>query len=395
MKILVTIPALGHVYGGPSKSVVELAQALGKQGIDIDLITTNANGSTFLNVPLQTWIEKENYRIQYFPCQSWGDYKFSQSLTNWLFENIERYDMVQTNAIFSLTNLPVYWACQKHGIPYVVIPRGMLEPWALSYKAWKKRVYYSLVERSALEKASAIQVLTSIEAQQVKQLNGKTSIFIAPNGINDRDFERLEEREIFDQAFPETRSKTSILFLGRIDPKKGLDLLAPAFSKVYQQFPETHLVIAGPDNLGFLPTVQGYFKEFGCLEAVTFTGILSGSLKSSALKAASLYVSPSYSEGFSMSVLEGMASGLPCILTTGCNFPEAEQQGIAKVVPIDAESIANAILFCLKFPEQAKAMGDRARQFILEKYTWNSIAEKLLTIYTTIADRKLLSNLSF
>ena len=387
MKILIVIPALGAVYGGPSRSVVELAQALSNLGTNVDLVTTNANGSTQLDVPLHTWIPEKSYRVRYFPYWHLGEYKISLSLTRWLFQHVADYDLVHTNAIFSYPVLPAYRACKWHQVPYLMTPRGMLEPWALSYKAWKKRFYYSMIEKPALQGASAIQMLASTEAERIKTLNLKPPIVIVPNGIHRQDFETLPDPELFYQKFPNTRNKKLILFLGRVDPKKGLDLLALAFAKVHTQFQETHLIVAGPDNSGFLSTTQSYFVEAGCLDAVTFTGMLAGSLKYAALAAASVYVAPSYSEGFSMSVLEGMAAGLPCVITTGCNFPEAAMAQAAHVVKIDADEITRALIQCLSHPQQAKEMGDRARQLIFEHYTWERIAAKMIEVYTAITNK--------
>jgi glycosyltransferase involved in cell wall biosynthesis len=384
MKILLVIPAVGSVYGGPSKCVFELGQALGKLDISVDIIATNANGKTNLDVTLNTWIAEKYYRIQYFSYWGWDDYKFSWSMTRWLFQHINDYDLVQTNAIFSIPNLPAYWACQLHKIPYVITPHGMLEPWALSYKAWKKRFFYALFEKSALNQASAIQMLAATEAERTKVLNLKSPCTVIPNGIHRQDFETLPDPKLFYQQFPETCGKNLILFLGRVDPKKGLDLLAKAFAQIYSQFPHAHLIVAGPDNVGFLPTAKNYFAEAGCLDGVTFTGMVTGKLKYAALAAASIYVAPSYSEGFSMSVLEGMASGLPCVITTGCNFSEAAQAQAAYVVDINAEAIANALRECLQHPQRAKEMGDRARQLILEQYTWDKIAAKMVEIYQAI-----------
>ncbi|MEJ1934992.1 glycosyltransferase, partial [Nostoc sp. NIES-2111] len=232
----------------------------------------------------------------------------------------------------------------------------------------------------------------SLEVQNINALRFKHSVFV-PNGVHRQDFELLAEAEVFYQQFPQTKNKTLILFLGRIDPKKGLDLLAPAFAKVHQQFPHTHLVVAGPDNIGFLAKAQNYFLQAGCFDAVTFTGMLNGSLKYAALSAASLYVAPSYSEGFSMSILEGMASGLPCIITTGCNFPEAAAAQAAHVVEISSNAIADALIDCLTEPEQAKAMGDRARAFIFNNYTWDRIAANLCKVYQAIIDKQPLPEL--
>ena len=388
MKILVVVPALGNVYGGPSKSVVELTQSLGNQGVTVDLVTTNANGSSSLDVPLSCWIDETSYRIQYFSYWAIKDYKISWGLAKWLWDNVKNYDLVHTNSIFSCAILPAYCACRKDKIPYIVTPRGMLEPWALSHKAWKKHFYYHLVEKPALNRASAIQMLASTEAQHTKYLKLKAPFTIIPNGIDRQDFVALVSPELFYQKFPETKDKKLILFLGRIDPKKGLDLLAQAFGNIHSQFPQTHLVIAGPDNIGFLPTAKQYFADANCLHKVTFTGIVTGQLKYSALSAADIYVAPSYSEGFSMSVLEGMASGLPCVMTTGCNFPEAAQAQAAYVLDINAEAIAKALVQCLQFPQEAKAMGARARRLILEQYTWDIIASRLIDIYQRIISKQ-------
>jgi glycosyltransferase involved in cell wall biosynthesis len=390
MKILIVIPYFGSVYGGTYQVVRNLTNKLSDLDLDVHIITTNANGSEKLDKPLNTWITENNYKIQYFPCWHHNDFIVSFSLVNWLFQNVANYDLVHTNTVFAPLVLVTHWVCKFFQISYIVTPHGMLEPWALSYKAWKKRIYYALFEKPALQQASAIQVLAATEANNLNSLGLKRPLVVVPNGIHDQEFETLPDPDIFYQQFPATRNKTLILFLGRIDPKKGLDLLAPAFAKVHQQFPETHLVVAGPDSIGFLPKAQGYFAQEKCLEAVTFTGMLSGSLKHAALAAASLYVAPSYSEGFSMSVLEGMASGLPCVITTACNFPEAAAVKAAHVVNIDANEIANALIYCLSNPQEAKAMGDRAREFIFQNYTWDRAAQKLIEVYQAVINGKSL-----
>lgn len=392
MKLLIVVPALGQVYGGPSKIALELADALSRQNTNVDLVTTNANGNIDLDVPLQTWLPTQSYRIQYFPHLGLGDYKISGSLTWWLFKHIKDYDLVHTIAVFSYPIAVTHWLCQRYNIPYIMNPQGMLEPWALSYKAWKKRLFYALFEKAALKNAGALHMLSSSEAQRIERLHLKTPIVIVPNGLHRQDYETLSAPDRFYHQFPETKGKTLLLFLGRIDPKKGLDLLALAFASVHQQFPNTHLVVAGQDNIDFLSTAKNYFAQANCLKATTFTGMLSGKLKYAALGAADLYVAPSYSEGFSMSVLEGMASGLPCVITTGCNFPEASQVNAAKVVDIRADAIATALFDCLSDPLAAKAMGDRARQFVLNQYSWDRIAVQLFEVYTAILGKNSANN---
>ncbi|MBE9028902.1 glycosyltransferase [filamentous cyanobacterium LEGE 11480] len=386
MKVLIVIPYIGSVYGGTSKSVSELANGLGSLGIQVDLITTNANGPDKLDVPLKTWIEHQSYRIKYFPCWHRYDQTFSPSLLYWTFRHLHEYDLVHSHTLFSPMLLSiVHWQCRLKQMPYLMSPHGMLEPWALHNKANKKRRYFQYVEQPALQHAQALQVLTAAEANNLHQLNLLRTVQV-PNGIDQHLFTALPEPEAFYQAFPSTRGKRILLFLSRIDAKKGLDLLASAFAQVHQNFPDLHLVIAGPNSTGFLPTVENYFAELGCLDSVTFTGMLNGDLKYAALAAAELYILPSYSEGFSMSVLEGMAAGLPCIITTGCNFPEAQEADAACVVDINAEAIVTALKDCLESPQQAADMGMRGQQLILQNYTWEQSASKLLQVYTSIVD---------
>ena len=383
MKILMIAPYLADVYGGPSKAVKELTQGLAAQNIHVDLLTTNASGDCKLTVPLNRWIEKEGYRVRYFNCLYRYDSILSTSLCRWLSQHASDYDIVHTHTVFAPTIAISRWVCRRQGVPYVVTPHGMLEPWALSYKASKKRLFYRNFEIPALKAADVIHVLNQQEERNVHILGFQQTAVIS-NGIHFTEFENLPQPDYFYQKFPQTKGKKIVLFLGRIDPKKGLDLLAPAFSKVHRQFPNTHLVIAGPDSIGFLPTAKNYFEQEDCLEAITFTGMLSGALKYSALSAASVYVSPSYSEGFSMSILEGMAAGLPCVITEKCNFPESAAAKAAYVVQVDAQAISAALKKILINPQLSLETGKRARELVLNEYTWNRAAEKLIQSYQTI-----------
>ena len=387
MKILIFTPYIGANYGGISGAVQGIADAIANKGIHVDVVTTDANNLEKIPIPLNKWIDESLYRMRYFPCWHKNDFVFSWGLIIWLIRHIHEYDVVHTSTVFAPIVSLIHWLCQLQKIPYVMTPHGMLEPWALSYKAWKKQLYFKLIEKQILEKSSAIHVIAKQEANNMKSL-GFNNLVTIPNGIHQKEFMILPSSEVFYQEFPATRNQTLILFLGRIDPKKGLDLLAPAFAQVHSKFPETHLIVAGPNSIGFLATVQNYFALSGCLNAVTFTGMLTGELKYAALSAASLYVAPSYSEGFSMSILEGMASGLPCVITTGCNFSEAAQAKAADVLDINSSAIAEALIKRLSQPQEAKAMGDRAREFILQNYTWEIAAQKLIEVYEAIIRQK-------
>lgn len=387
MKVLAVIPYVASSYGGTSEVVKSLARALGQRKLAIDVVTTNADDASILNLNTCKWHLEKYYRIQYFPTWHRGDFILSLSLIRWLFHNVKDYDIVHTHTLFAPLITFTHKLCHFYKVPYIVTPHGMLDPWALAYKAWKKRFYYTCFEQSAIGSASAIQVLSSSEVEQVNKLSYLHTVLL-PNGIHYNEALKLPAPELFYEQFPHLRTKRLVLFLGRIDPKKGLDLLALAFAKTHQIFPESHLILAGPDSINFTPKVQSYFDNAKCLDSVTFTGMLSGELKQAALATADVYVSPSYSEGFSMSVLEAMASGLPCVITTGCNFPEAAAAQAAHVVDIDADAIAKALIDCLGDVPAAKAMGDRARQFVLNHYTWDQIAAQLIDVYAAILSKR-------
>lgn len=388
MKVLIITPYLGPVYGGISAVVPEIVRALGKQqpygqSLSIDLVTTNANDTTHLDVPLDQWIAHDHHRVRYFASWHRNDFILSGGLLRWLWQNVESYDLVHSHTLFTPLLDAAHSICQYKQVPYIMTPHGMLEPWALAYKAWKKRLYFKWVEARSLKKAAAIQALTTVEIEQIQSLGFQQTLLV-PNGIHAEQFESLPSAQLFYEAYPQLKEKDCILFLGRIDPKKGLDLLAQAFAQVSKAYPNTHLIVAGPDSINFMPTARSYFAEANCLENVTFTGMVKGELKRSMLAAAQIYVAPSYSEGFSMSILEGMASSLPCVFTTHCNFHEAQAANAAQEVAADSDEIAQAILKYLCSPQQAKETGDHARQFVFDHYTWDSIARQLADSYVDL-----------
>lgn len=388
IKLLIVVPAIGPVYGGPSKSVVKTAAALARKGLSVDLVTTTANGSDRLRVETGRWIPTDGCRVMYFPYVSYRDYKFSCEFARWIDRNISNYELMQINAVFSSFNLPAYRAARKAKVPYIVTPRGMLEPWAMRHKGLKKKIYFELAERAPLNRAAGIHYLAVAERDGATPLNLKPCNFVIPNGVDLEIPLRADGVvHLFVDQYPELNNKRIILFMGRVDPKKGLDLLAPAFATIKNKYPDVRLVIAGPDNVGYASTVKDLFKQLGCADRVVFTGMLTGDLKQSALAAAAIFVAPSYSEGFSVSILEGMAQGLPCVFTTGCNFPEAGEARAAKVVGIDKESVASAIMECLDDPIEAANMGIRARKLVAERYTWDSIADQLIAEYQSILHR--------
>ncbi|OYT71275.1 MAG: glycosyltransferase [Chloracidobacterium sp. CP2_5A] len=381
MRVLFVVPYLGARYGGIAKVVRELAQAVGRAGATADIITTDADGDQRRAVTRRVWLGEDGYRVMYFPCWHRKDFILSPSLAQWFWRRGRDYDLVHTHSIFAPLIAAVQLGCRRLGLPYVTTPHGMLEPWALAYKAWKKRAYYDWIERPSLRGARMIQATASQEAKHIGALALGPPVELIPNGLHRAEFESWPDREAFYADYPALRGKRLILFFGRIDPKKGLDLLAPAFARVHAKHPGTHLLVVGQDNVGFLPRAKQFFIDAGCMDAVTFAGWMSGPPLYAMLRSVELHIAPSYSEGFSMGILMCLAAGAPTIMTTGCNFPEAGAAGAARIADAAPDALAEALDALLSDPASARAMGARAREFILHNYTWDRIAQRLLTAY--------------
>ena len=380
MKLLIVIPYISFVYGGTARVVTEMATAIGSRNVTVDIVTTNADGEKTLDVRCHQWILESPFRIRYFPCWHRYDLVFSFSMMRWLNQHIDEYDLVHTHTLFAPMLSWLYYLCRRRCVPYLMTPHGMLDTWALAHKANKKYFYLRWIEKNSLSKASTIQAITRSEVNNLAAI-GLSNVSLVPNGINWQGSGEFGTANLFYKQFPEAQGKMLLLFLGRIHPKKGLNILTAALANVRLKFPEVHLVVAGPDSIGYSREVKEHLANLNCLDIVTFTGMLDGKLKQAALAAATLFTLPSYSEGFSMSVLEAMASGLPCVITTACNFPEAAEASAAYVVETTPEALTHALIHCLSDPALAKAMGDRARHLVLENYTWDKVADQLVIVY--------------
>jgi len=211
---------------------------------------------------------------------------------------------------------------------------------------------------------------------------------VVPLGIDQAEFELMPEPGRFRSRYPEIGDKAIILFLGRVNFKKGLDILAQAFGAVARRRQDVHLVVAGPDNEGWGDRVRSWLKDEGVLARSTFTGMLLGPDKVAAYRDAAMFVLPSYSENFGLAVVEAMAAGLPVIISDNVNiWREVELAGAGKVVPCDAPKLADGILDLLDKPETAYQMGQKGKKLVRDDYEWHNIAIRLQESYAAIIDR--------
>ena len=210
---------------------------------------------------------------------------------------------------------------------------------------------------------------------------------MVPLGIDLDEFAVMPEPGSFRRRHPEIGDKPIILFFGRINFKKGLDILARAFGAVARRRQDVHLVIAGPDNEGWGARVRTWLGEEGVLGRTTFTGMLLGPDKLAVLRDASMFVLPSYSENFGLAVIEAMAAGLPVIISDQVNiWREVETGGAGRVIPCDATALADQILELLADPDAAAGMGQKGRALVQERFQWPRIGRSLAEAYGRIID---------
>jgi glycosyltransferase involved in cell wall biosynthesis len=299
------------------------------------------------------------------------------------FNNVVRgADGVHIHGLWEQSTFAAASAARRHKRPYIVSAHGMLDKWALANRRIKKAIYSALVEKTNVQGATCLHALTRAEAQDYVAYGAKQPIAIIPNGVQ---VPRDTSSALFLQQFPDLKDKRLVLFLGRIHFKKGLDLLVNAWRSIAGDFPAAQLVLAGPNCEGTQEELERAICGSSLQSRVTFTGMLRGSMKWSALATAECFVLPSYSEGLSVAVLEAMGSGLPVIVSNACNLPEIARRGAGWVIPPEAGALHEALGQCLSGSWTAKQqMGDRGRAFVDEEFSWPSVASRMNDLYAWV-----------
>ena len=296
---------------------------------------------------------------------------------------VREFDVVHVHAIW---NFPSWWtmrAASAARVPYMVAPQGSLDPWALAQNPVGKKLYGSVTEIPLLRRVTRIQALTAKEAQQVRDFGIAAPVEIIPNGIDESLLEHVHASDPARFDLPE--DCRTLLFLSRVHPKKGLDLLVDAMVTVREEVPEVRVVVAGGDaGSGYLETIKATCAAKGLADRFVFLGELKGEDKFRTLSAADAFVLPSYSEGLPVAVLEALGSALPVVVTDMCNLPEIGEVGAGYVVTTTAAQIADAIRRLFSLPlESRRAMGGNARS-LAARFTWKRIAGQTIACYETM-----------
>jgi len=388
MKVLQIIPHYrpAYQYGGPIFSVHNLSKGMVERGVEVTVWTTNLGLKHRKDILLGEEVLIDGVRVYYFPIIGSFHYSLSPALMKYMKDRIRDFDVVHIQGVYQFHSFVGGYYARKYEIPYVLTPRGMLIPELIKMKGrLKKKIYISLVERKNVEKADLVHCTTEIERNELLNLglNPKKTVVI-PNSAELEECNEFSMRESFRKKY-DLFGKTIILFFSRLNWKKGIDLLIPAFAKVVSRHPDAHLVFVGPDLEGYRRKIEVWIKENGIEEHVTFTGLLTGSEKLVALKESDIFVLPSYSENFGIAVVEAMLSKLPVIISKEVGiWNVVKENNCGMIVDLTPKSIAEGILHLLKNPEERLKMGERGKETAKREFSIDNIAEKMIQAYNDI-----------
>lgn len=378
MKVLHTIGSLRPEAGGPARSVQGLTAALSQlPGLTICLLAVAPGYYPWVpGISMCRLVEKKNWLGIYQTIQ--------QTMKEF------KPDLVHVHGIWSVTSCMTAFVAQRHGIPYIVAPRGMLEPWALNAKKWKKKIAMAGYQRKILKNARALHATAESERQQFQCLGFNQCCFVSPNGV------------LFPNVLPERRPHEEgvrrVLFLSRIHPKKGIVELLDAWSVILRdlkskKFLPTNkwiLEIAGTDSDGYLSVVKKQAARLGFnLNAedqenceIIFSGPQDEARKWEAYCRCDIFVLPSYSENFGIVVAEALYAGCPVVTTKATPWGELERIGCGKHIDLGVDSLVRALweMFALSDADREE-MGCKGRKFVEEYYAWPKIAVHLADVY--------------
>ncbi len=308
-------------------------------------------------------------------------YAFSARLIPWLRENRSRFDAAIVNGIWQFHSYGAWRALHGSSTPYVLFTHGMLDPWfkkQYPLKHFKKWMYWPWAEYRVLRDARAV-LFTSEEERVLARssfwLYRCNEIVVNYGTAKPTGNPELELGEFFSR-YPHLRNKKLVLSMGRLHPKKGFDLLIEAFARVLEPHPEWHLVIAGPDQVGWQKELHHRAEQLGVASRITWTSMIGGSLKWGAFRASELFVLPSHQENFGVVVAEALAVGLPALISNKVNiWREIEAEGAGMVADDTLQGTCDLLRAYLeKSNDEVQAMRQRARKCFEKHFEINKAA---------------------
>ncbi len=366
MRICLLTAHLSRHAGGLATSVPVLAWSLARRG-DLDVHTVGLRDP---RAP-DDWRE---WGPQVHTTNTYGPRKFAWAPGLHLVLRELRPDVTDIQGIWTYVSVANLRTSRRTGQPYIVTPRGMLDAWLVRRRRWRKKLGYWLYESAHLKSARCLRATSLMEVRHLRAFGLRNPIAVIPNGLE------LPEHRTFQKG-----SRPTVLYLGRLHPKKGLDLLLHAWSRVEVQRQDWWLHIVGPDEEEHRIKLERMSRAMN-LKRVAFSDPVYGETKWRVLGEADLFILPTRSENFGMAVAEALACGTPVIVSKGAPWASVEEVGCGWWVDVDAGALARALLEATAIGRRKLAeMGVAGRRFVEQHFASSAIAEQMVTMYRWVA----------
>ena len=379
MKILYALP--NTLLGGLPMVVWGLAEALAQDGAHCEV----AAASGFGGLEMAPLPEVPVHHFPLGPQPRWWPL-YSPALSRFLDAEAARFDLIHIQGI-GHHGPAAFHAARRHGVPCVVTCHGEFSDWRWQRGSWyRRRVYMRRVWNPIMQSAAAIHCLTEEEQEDItKRVGSPAPLFVVPNGIPAELSSAIADTDPSDflARYPSLQGKRVILFMARLVPMKGPDILARSFSRIASRFPDAVLLVAGPASEKHRGRMEAVLERAGVRDRVVFSGPLSAHEQRSAYACAELFALPSRFEGFGIVILEAMAAGLPVVISDRCcgtrSLVAEAEAGL--VVPPEDEPFAEAMAALLADRPRAARMARNGRRLV-EAYTWPAIAKSMAARYS-------------
>ncbi|MBZ0159596.1 MAG: glycosyltransferase [bacterium] len=372
MRVIHVVPAITEEASGPSYSVVRLCYSLIEAGEDLTLAAMD--WSPLPSVPAF---------MKVFPIGV-GPRRLGRSpgMSRWLMDETTagRVSVLHSHGMWQMNAVYPGWAVKGRKTKLVVSPRGAFSTWAMNHGSPFKRVMWPLIQRPAVEQAACFHATAESEYEDIRRLRFKQPVAIIPNGIDVPEFAQKIARDF-----------RTLLFLGRIHPVKGVDVLLNAWAAVTDRFPNWQLLVVGTDT-GY--GVQGgYLEQMNALAAklklkrLEFVGPLYGETKWSTYREADLFVLPTHSENFGITVAEALAAGTPAIVTKGAPWQGLQTYHAGWWIDIGVDPLVASLEEAMaESPDELARRGIRGREWMVREFSWHHLGKKMDQTYQWLVE---------
>ena len=365
MKLLSFITSLSLDKGGPSRSVPMMAKGLSEAGMDVTLMTFRSDD---LNIHS---LEGTGVKLKLLS----GGMESGEMED--FFEK-ESFDIVQMQSLWDLEYHKLARICRRRHIPYIITPRGMLEPWSLSQKRWKKIVAMMLYQRGDLNRAACIYTTSDLEADHIREIGIKVPCSIIPNGIDTSNYPCRQDPSVV---------KKQVLFLSRIHPKKGIEVLLVAWKRVIDAHPGWSLLIVGNGEESYIQSLKDKVNEMSLSDTVRISQPVFGEEKIALYQSSSLFVLPSYSENFGMVIAEALSCGVPVITTDNTPWDLLNETKTGWCISLNEDNLVRTLEEALSMdPDTLYQMGQKGSREVYERFDYHSVAKKNVELYSWILE---------